>query len=171
MESLLLDDFSSDVSTHGTRWEGFSDQVMGGKSELKLGIESEGGVRYLALSGNVSLENRGGFIQARLLLREGSRSHFDGSGYSGIRLIARGTGDGYYIFLRTTATVFPWAFYMAPIEVTEEWREIRIPWSVFGKGDFGAAFNMDVRKLKSVAVSAYKKEFQARLHVREIGLY
>ena len=60
---------------------------------------------------------------------------------------------------------------MAPIPVTEEWTEVRIPWADFSKGDFGAAFSMDVRKLKSLAVSAYKKAFRARLHVREIGFY
>lgn len=171
MPPVLLDDFRTGVSSLGTRWEGFSDRVMGGISDLRLGIEADSEGPYLALTGDVRLENRGGFIQARLLLKEGTSSRYDGSRHQGIRLIARGTGDGYYIFLRTTTMVFPWAFYMAPIPVTEEWTEIRIPWSAFEKGDFGAAFPLDVSKLKSLAVTAYKKAFRARLHVREIGFY
>lgn len=171
MSEILLDDFRTGVSSLGTRWEGFSDRVMGGISDLRLGIEADSEGPYLALTGDVRLENRGGFIQARLLLKEGKTSRYDGSRHRGIRLTARGSGDGYYIFLRTTSMVFPWAFYMAPIPVTEEWTEIRIPWSAFEKGDFGAAFPLDVSKLKSLAVTAYKKAFRARLHLREIGFY
>lgn len=171
MTPLLLDDFRTGISSLGTRWEGFSDRVMGGISDLRLGIEGDAEGPYMALTGEVRLENRGGFIQARLLLKEGRSSHYDGSKHQGIRLIARGAGDGYYIFLRTTSMVFPWAFYRAPVPVTEEWSEIRIPWSAFVKGDFGAAFPLDVRKLRSLAVTAYKKAFRARLHVREIGFY
>ncbi len=171
MTPLLLDDFRTGVSSLGTRWEGFSDRVMGGISDLRLGIEGDAEAPYMALTGDVRLENRGGFIQARLLLKEGKSSHYDGSKHRGIRLIARGAGDSYYIFLRTTSMVFPWAFYMAPIPVSEEWSEILIPWSAFEKGDFGAAFPLDVRRLRSLAVTAYKKAFRARLHVKEIGFY
>ncbi|NLJ45458.1 MAG: NADH ubiquinone oxidoreductase [Treponema sp.] len=171
MTPFLLDDFRTGVSALGTRWEGFSDRVMGGISDLRLGIEADSEGPYMALSGDVRLENRGGFIQARLLLKEGTSSHYDGSKHQGIRMVARGDGDGYYVFLRTTSMVFPWAFFMAPIPVTEEWSEVRIPWSAFKKGDFGAAFPLDVRKLRSLAVTAYKKAFRARLQVREIGFY
>lgn len=171
MTPLLLDDFRTGVSSLGTGWEGFTDRVMGGISDLRLGIERDEDGPYMALAGDVRLENRGGFIQARLMLKDGPRAHFDGSGYRGIRLLARGKGEGYYIFLRTTSMVFPWAFYMAPIPVLDEWTEIRIPWSAFVKGDFGAAFTLDVRKLRSLAVTAYKKAFSAELHIREIGFF
>lgn len=35
----LIDDFSGDDSSLGTRWEGFTDRVMGGVSQLETRIE------------------------------------------------------------------------------------------------------------------------------------
>ncbi|HMB37435.1 MAG TPA: CIA30 family protein, partial [Wenzhouxiangellaceae bacterium] len=70
MDKLLLDDFSrSDgVSAIGTRWQDFSDRVMGGLSDMQAGIvETERG-SVLRMSGQVRLENNGGFIQVRLPL-------------------------------------------------------------------------------------------------------
>ncbi len=94
---LLIDDFSSDISALGTPWEGFTDRVMGGRSDMVVGIKHEDGHPYLSMTGNVSLANNGGFIQARLLLKGDGRSSFDASRYSGIRLSAKGRGDDYYI--------------------------------------------------------------------------
>ena len=67
-DNLLLDDFSGELSAVGTRWEGFTDQVMGGVSEMSARIQSDGADNFLHLSGTVSLENNGGFIQVRLRL-------------------------------------------------------------------------------------------------------
>ena len=167
---MLVDDFTSDVSALGTAWEGFTDRVMGGKSDMRVGIEYEDGKPHLAMSGNVSLENNGGFIQARLLLA-GKRRSFDASAFSGLRLNARGRGDDYYVFLRTTGNVLPWSFFMAKLPVSQEWGEVLIPWSSFVKGDFGSFFTLNTRKLVSIAVVAYKKEFSAKLDVRQISLY
>jgi len=36
--TLLIDDFSAEQSALGTRWEGFSDRVMGGRSDLNARI-------------------------------------------------------------------------------------------------------------------------------------
>ena len=171
MSPFLLDNFDSGSSSLGKDWEGFTDRVMGGVSDMRVGVESDGQHRYLAMSGNVSLKNNGGFIQARLLLKEAGKNSFDASGYRGIRLLVRGTGDGYYLFLRSTRNLLPWSFYMAPIGLTEDWQEILVPFSSFTKGDFGAFSELDLKRLASVAVVAYKKEFAAHLELREIGLY
>ena len=170
MHKLLIDIFSSDVSALGTSWEGFTDRVMGGRSEMRVGTVVEGGHPHLAMSGTVSLANTGGFIQARLMLAPGGGA-FDASSYAGIRLVARGQGSGYYVFLRTRANVLPWSFFLAPLPVTEEWTELLIPWSKFTKGDFGSLFGLNLTRLSSLAVVAYKKEFSAKLDVREISFY
>lgn len=171
MEPFLIDNFSSSQSALGTTWEGFTDRVMGGVSDMRIGIGSEDGRRHLYMAGEVSLKNNGGFIQARLLLRDGTRKSFDASAYTGIRLVVKARGDGYYIFLRTAKNIFPWSFFMAPIEAGEGWQELRIPFSAFTKGDFGSFFQLDLKDLSSIAVSAYKKEFAADLKLREIGFY
>ena len=65
---LILDDFTSQsgTSTYGTAWQGFTDRVMGGRSDMRAGISRESGDSFLRMAGVVSLENNGGFIQARL---------------------------------------------------------------------------------------------------------
>jgi hypothetical protein len=168
---FLLDDFRSGLSTLGTSWEGFTDRVMGGMSEMTVGIRQEEGIPFLSMSGTVSLRNNGGFIQSRLLLRKSGKPAFDASAWTGIRLVVRGVGSGYYLFLRTVDNRLPWAFFMAPIALTGDWEEVRIPFSTFGKGDFGSFFGLNLKRLASVAVVAYKKEFAARLDLREIGFY
>ncbi|MEI8093104.1 MAG: CIA30 family protein [Spirochaetales bacterium] len=168
---FLLDDFSSSSSRLGTSWQGFTDRVMGGLSDMKVGTESEGGIPHLVISGQVSLKNNGGFIQAQLLLAHDGKPVFDARRYTGVRLLARVNSEGYYLFLRTSRNLFPWSFYMAPLPVTGEWQEVHVPFSQFTKGDFGAFFSLDLAELASVAVVAYKREFSARIDVREIGFY
>ena len=55
----------------------------------------------------------------------------------GIRLVVRGSGEGYYNFIRNSATKLPWQYYQKEISVTEEWSKLRIPWEEFIKGDDG----------------------------------
>jgi hypothetical protein len=171
MPQMLIDDFSQDSSELGTKWEGFTDRVMGGRSDMEVGYRAEGGRRYLSMSGSVSLANNGGFIQARLLVGDKRRPAFDASGYRGLKLVVRGVGSDYYVFLRTTGNVMPWSFYMASLPVTEEWTEALIPWSEFRKGDYGSLFSFNPAKLSSVAVVAYKKAFSASIDVASISLY
>lgn len=167
---LLLDDFSGDTSALGTGWEGFTDQVMGGRSEMSVVRIPDPAGPYLSMRGDVSLERNGGFIQVRLMLKN-EDGYFDGSIYRGVRVVVRGEGAGYYIFLRTRGTRLPWKFYTAPVPVTEEWSTVDIPWSAFGPGDYGRMGPPDTGMLKSLALSAYGKEFTARLDVKEVGLY
>jgi hypothetical protein len=87
MPQMLLDDFSQDSSALGTKWGGFTDRVMGGRSDMEVGYRVEGGRRHLSMSGSVSLANNGGFIQARILLGDTRKAAFDASGYRGLKLV------------------------------------------------------------------------------------
>jgi len=167
---LLLDDLRGERSAINTEWKGFTDQVMGGKSEMTVVRVPDKEDPYIRLQGRVSLENNGGFIQIRLKLTN-SASPFDGSAYRGIRLKVRGEGTGYYIFLRTTYTLLPWKYYAAPVAVSEDWQTVDIPWEAFGPGDYGKMSKLRVNKLKSLALVAYGKEFDAKIDLKEIGLY
>lgn len=51
-----------------SRWAFFSDQVVGGVSEGRVTFEQADGQPILRLTGMVSTENRGGFIQVRTRL-------------------------------------------------------------------------------------------------------
>ena len=165
-----LDDFSGERSSLGTAWEGFSDRVMGGVSELRSQVLTEEAHRYLRISGTVSTRNNGGFIQVRLVLGS-DFSPFDGSRYRGVRVVVRGTGDAYFLHLRTAGMMLPWKYYAAPVGVTAAWTAVDIPWSAFEKGDFGTMGKLNPSRLKSIAVVAAKKDFDALIDVREIGFY
>jgi hypothetical protein len=166
-EVLLLDDFSraDGVSAIGTRWEGFTDRVMGGVSDMRLDFADLPAGRVLRMLGTVRLENRGGFIQARLPLdpRGGA---LDARAWDGVRITARGRPGPYYLHLRTGQNWLPWSYYRAPISVATHWREQFIPFRSFaGKAAFG---QLDVSGLKSLALVAYGEAFEADLEVARI---
>ena len=60
-EDYVIEDFKGDDG----QWEFIADDVMGGKStgEMEMITDDEG--RKLHMSGKLSLENNGGFIQVR----------------------------------------------------------------------------------------------------------
>lgn len=167
---MLLDDFSTEFSTLKNPWTGFTDSVMGGKSDITVSRVSDSETDYIRMTGNVSLENKGGFIQVRQKLSTSKRI-FDGSEYQGIRLNVRGIGSGYYIFLRTSNTRLPWQHFSAAIQVKPDWQVVEIPWEAFKKGDYGNWGKFKPDKLKSLAIVAYGKAFKAQIEVQEIGFY
>ena len=107
-EDGMFTDFSG---ADGSGWRFFTDQVMGGVSEGQARIEEIGGERALRLTGTVSTENRGGFIQARLDLDAPLAPDAEG-----IVLRVRGDGQRYYVHLRTSGTMLPWQYYQVPFE-------------------------------------------------------
>ena len=79
---------------------------MGGISEATISYDVLDGHSCLRLSGDVRLENHGGFIQAVLdLTRLGET--LDASMFSGVRIIIRGNGEKYSIHLRTPDNARP----------------------------------------------------------------
>lgn len=168
-ENFLIDDFSrtDGVSMLGTRWEGFTDSVMGGLSEMEVGFRDGAEGRFLNMRGQVRLENRGGFIQARLPLHEGGGT-FDARQWRGIAIRARGRPGAYYIHLRTSQNWMPWQYYRAPVAVSEEWQEQFIPFDAFeGRS---TRRGMDPGALKSLAIVAYGEAFDADIDVARIEL-
>ena len=169
-ERLLLDDFESQASALGTQWQGFTDRVMGGITDIDARIVQDDDGRYVRMSGDVSTANNGGFIQIRLELAGMFRS-FDASGYEGVRLVARGLDSGYYVHIRTSNSRMPWMYFTAPVPVGEDWNEIFIPWESFRTGDYGNWGRLNTERLKSIALVAYGKDFEAQIDLLEIGLY
>lgn len=169
MTPLLIDDFQRDDgrSHLGTRWEGITDRVMGGRSDMELGYhESEAGA-VLFLRGQVRLENRGGFIQARLPL-DPAGGRFDASAWEGFYIKVRGTPGPYYLHLRTRQNWLPWQHYRAPIEVRAAWQEQFVPFSAFeGRATWRT---LDVSALTSVGVVAYGEAFEAAIEVARLEL-
>lgn len=103
-------------------WAAVNDNVMGGLSEGGLDIR-DGVLRF---SGNLSLENNGGFASVR------SQPADPGLGeHHGILLKVRGDGRTYGFRLRTSAA-FDGVSYQTPLETERDrWIEIRLPFAAF----------------------------------------
>jgi len=149
-----------------TQWDYFSDQVMGGVSEGRASFEQIDNQPVLRLTGTVSTQNRGGFIQARAELAAALPATAQG-----VILSLRGNDQTYFIHLRTNRTVLPWQFYQASFQATGAWQEVRIPFSDFSPQGRLLRQSFDVRAVQSLAIAAYGRDHTADLSVRAVGFY
>jgi hypothetical protein len=168
--SMLIDDFSDPgrMSALGTFWRGFTDQVMGGVSAASSKLETIDGRKALRLTGSVSLENNGGFVQVALPLT-GSGAPLDVSAYQGIRITVLGNGETYHIHLRTTTTALPWQYYHAGFIAGPKWTTVEIPFDRFTPASIRA--KLDPALLTRIALVASEKAFQADVAVSKLEFY
>lgn len=163
MAAMLIDSFDDGAQQ---RWRFFADTVMGGKSEGKLTFDREGDVSFARMTGTVTTENNGGFIQFRTELRSPPPKDAQG-----IVLAVRGNGSGYFVHVRTKGMLFPWQYYQAPFSTTGAWREVRIPFGAFKRSDESLRVTPATETIRSVGIVAYGKDYEAKVDVREIGFY
>ena len=78
---------------------------MGGLSEASGSHDVLDRLPCLRLTGDVRLENDGGFIQAALDLTHSCET-LDASNYTGVRITVRGNGEKYSVHLRTPDNVW-----------------------------------------------------------------
>ena len=148
-----------------TRWRFFADTVMGGVSTGDLLFVEEGGRTFARLSGSVSTDNNGGFIQMRrdeITVPETA---------NGVRLMVRGNDQPYFVHLRTSGTVLPWQYYQARFNVTEEWREIHLPFMKFDPSGRLLRRHIKPETIKSIGIVAYGRDHQASVDISEVGFY
>jgi hypothetical protein len=167
---LSLDDFRGDdlVSALGTRWHGFSDRVMGGVSRESVVPAEIDGRRCVRLTGDVRLDNDGGFIQMALDLATNGAT-FDASAYRGLSLEIRGNGEHYGLHLRTADCVRPWQSYRTGFVAEPHWHEIKLPFHTFAPHRLTAP--MDISRLRRLGLVAIGRAFAADLAVARLGLY
>lgn len=167
---MLIDDFENPEqgSSLGTRWRGFSDRVMGGVSRETVAFEKIDGRECLRLTGDVRLDNNGGFIQAALDLGTWGRS-FDASGYTGLRLKVRGNGESYSLHLRTPDNTRPWQSYRSKFTAGPDWQTIELPFAEFQP--YRLETPLDRSRLRRIGVVAIGREFSADLAVCELAFY
>ncbi len=167
---MLIDDFSRKdlVSNLGTPWRGVSDKVMGGISEISVARDILEGRSCMHLTGHVSLENEGGFVQASLDLTE-DEDGLNASAYAGIRLVARGNGEKYSVHLRTPDNVRPWQSYRAHFIAGSLWQRHDLPFSDFAPHRIDAG--LDVTRLRRIGLVAIGRSFDADLALSELSFY
>lgn len=100
-------------------WMIVNDGVMGGLSSSRF-TDSDSG--FATFSGELSLENNGGFASVRALTPVGALAE-----RSALILLVRGDGRTYQVRLRTDRR-FDGISYMAEFHTVKgEWREVRLP--------------------------------------------
>ncbi len=155
-DPMLIDDFSNDAAD---RWRYTSDRVMGGVSDGRAALASEGEISFAQLRGTVSTANNGGFIQIRHDLTTPLPSDS-----TGIRLRARGNGATYYIHVRPTSSRRPWQFFQASFPTTPDWAEITLQWSDFS-AQGGLRGVLAPADIQSIGIVAYGADYEASLDV------
>jgi hypothetical protein len=172
---LLIEDFSGEASVLGRDWHFLTDAVMGGLSTGTARITREDGQRAMTIEGEVRLEGGGGFIQARLDLASRGKP-LDATGYSGLRLLAKGGREGYYAFLRSAGCGLPWRYYEAFLPLDEEWASLDLPFEAFRPKGFGpggpeGGAALDPSTLLSFGFVAGRTAFHARAWLAGLWLY
>jgi len=167
---MLIDDFSDKtlLSKLATRWRAVSDQVMGGLSEPSISHVIVDGHPCMRMTGDVRMENDGGFIQASLDLASSGQA-FDASGFSGVRLIVRGNAEQYSVHLRTSDNIQPWQSYRAHFTAARHWQAIQLPFKKFSPHRLDTA--LATARLRRAGLVAIGRPFHADLVVSELAFY
>jgi hypothetical protein len=155
-------------SSLGTSWRAVTDSVMGGVSRARLALDEVDGRRCLRLTGEVRLENNGGFVQAGLDL-DPDGSPLDAAGFTGVRLLVRGNGETYGLHLRTRDLWFPWQSYRASFTAPPVWTEVRLPFASFTA--YRTTTRLNAARLGRLGVFGIGRAFTADVCVAEVGLY
>ena len=149
------------------KWCFVTDKVMGGISEGSLEFIKEDNTYFYRMTGELSLENNGGFIQFRTKLE----NHPTDKSFNGIRIRVRGNNNEYSIHIRTKYLLLPWQYYESSFKATNQWTTIELPFSSFNKSNFYQPSVVSSRDIKTIGIVAIGREFNAEIDLASIELY
>ena len=161
---MIFEDFNQINSNND--WEFISDQVMGGVSSGKFEILNEKDISFMRITGKVSLENNGGFIQVRkkinIRLKQSIKK---------IKLTSRGNLSDYFIHIRTKYTLLPWQYYQLKFKVSNKWETNNLNISSFKRSGSLLPKVINPKNIKSIALVAFGREHDVELDIAEIRLF
>ena len=160
LATVIFKDNFQDTSV----WEFISDNVMGGVSTGGVIFKPENQTHTALLSGYVSTDNKGGFIQIRRHIRK-----VDLNEANFIGIVAKGNNQKYYIHLRTSGMIFPWQYYQTHFVVGEKFENFEIPISKFKRSGFLLPEKIKPENITTFAIVAFGRNHDAELYVREIS--
>jgi monofunctional biosynthetic peptidoglycan transglycosylase len=142
-----------DASASG-EWSSINDGVMGGLSQGQCRITEHGALEF---SGEVSLENNGGFASIR------SRGPaIDLSGFDGLVARVRGDGKRYAFSVLTDYPIVAGAYYLSFEAKPEQWQDIHLPFDDFRARSFGqpvrSAPPLNKREIRSLGLLISDKQ-------------
>ena len=149
------------------KWCFVTDKVMGGMSEGSLEFKKESDTYFYRMTGDLSLENNGGFIQFRTKIE----NHPRGKSFKGIRLRVRGNNNEYTVHIRTKYLFLPWQYYESAFQATEQWTTIELPFTTFKKSNFYQPSDVSSQDIKTIGIVAIGREFTAQIDLASIELY
>ncbi len=183
-EEVLRFPFKADS---GKSWRYISDRVMGGVSEGEVEMHQDGEKVFARLTGNVSTENRGGFIQLNsssswfnrpVMIQSLRNSAKDGKKLNGVRLNVRGNGETYYIFIQTNETRSVSDHYRASFVADNDWGMIELPFDQFVRkrtnfdgSDITIDTKLEAKNIRGFGIVAYGRDFTADLSVSTVDFY
>lgn len=156
---------ADDLSTSGN-WAYFADTVMGGKSTGTAERVTVDGRAAIKLTGNVTTENNGGFIQVRREIKFSQVSDFEGISFE-----TKGNGDTYYIHIRNGSSRLPWQFYSASFQTSDDWQTVSIPFSTFQRSGTFMSKSLKKKSINSIGLVAYGKDHQALVLIYNLTFY
>ena len=163
---MIIDDRVSNTlaATNGVSWRVISDTVMGGVSSGRLVPSVVEGRDCMRMTGEVSLENNGGFVQASLDLS--AAGLLDAGEYAGIEIEVFGNGETYNLHLRTDDTRIVWQSYRASFQAQPNWQSLRLPFASFQPHRIDKP--LDTRKLRRLGVVAIGREMEADISIARL---
>ena len=151
----------SNISNNPSNWYVVTDQVMGGKSELKVDVDD--GV--FSLSGYVTTENNGGFVRLAHSPKNVDKE------VKGIRFMAKGNNETYEVHVTMQGLRMPpWAYHSSTFDVNTEWKMFEINFSDFEKKS-GVSAKLLPNNIRDISFAGYGRDFDVDLQVKEISFY
>ena len=140
---------------------------MGGISNGSLEFKQEDEIYFYRMTGELSLENNGGFIQFRTKIE----NHPKGKSFKGVRLRVRGNNNEYTVHIRTKYLFLPWQYYESAFQATDAWTTVELAFATFRKSNFYQPSNVSSQDIKTIGVVAIGREFVAEIDLASIELY
>ena len=169
---FILDDLKNPgLTTQGNRWQFFTDGVMGGMSSGKVKIKKVEGITCYHMTGNVTTENNGGFIQMRVRIKPPIQFPIQSNDYEGIYLKTYGNNYKYAVHIRTPYTKLPWQYYSLKSVANRNWKIIKLPFDDFKKSNFYQTKSLSYNNIVTLGIVAGFDNFQSDICISEIGFY
>ena len=161
--SQTIDIINTEKNIGLNNWNIVNDDVMGGVSKSYLSLNDE---NNLIFSGNVSLDNNGGFASSRMSLSTQSLN-----GIKSFKIKFRGDGNIYKLRLRQNNMR---ASYSSDFKsIKDKWVEVNIPVEDFIPTWRGYSYNnypaLDIEKINSLGIHiSDKQEGEFKLEIKYI---
>ena len=146
------------------KWQFITDKVMGGVSSGKVEFININNNLYARMRGNVSIKNKGGFIQVR---RKLEKLNLEGSKF--IEIIAKGNNQNYFIHLRTLGTFLPWQYYQISFKVIKNFKTFKLPINEFKRSSVFLSKNINPKNITSIGIVAFGRDHYADIYIKEIN--